>query len=134
MATLSNQAIKGMKKIGDVFLPGNDEFPIYSEAGGTHKLNDMVEYAPEDDISALNMALIVFSFLPKFILQWLVNLMGKYTDNKKDGLIPTTFRQLDFGLRGLLYATYYDEFTNPDYKGKTPKELMDFFPNRVPKE
>lgn len=131
MASFSNQAIKGMKKIGDFFLPGNDEFPSYSEAGGTYKLNDMVQYAPEDDIKALNLVLIIFSFLPKFMLKWIVDQMSKYTENKKDGLIPTTFRQLDFGVRGLLYATYYDEFTNPDYKGKTPKELIDYFPNRV---
>ena len=92
----------------------------------------MVKYAPEDDIKLLNIALIVFSFLPKFILGWLVSQMDKYSTNGADGVIPTTFRQLDVGLRGLLYATYYDEFTNPDYKGKTPRELIDFNPSRIP--
>ncbi|MCO5248253.1 MAG: hypothetical protein M9887_04805 [Chitinophagales bacterium] len=133
MASFSNRAIKGIKKIGDFFLPGNHEFPSYSEAGGTYKLNDMVQYAPEDDIKLLNIALIIFSFLPKFVLKWLVGQMDKYSTNGADGVIPTTFRQLDVGLRGLLYATYYDEFTNPDYKGRTPKELIDFNPIRVPK-
>lgn len=132
MATLSNQAIKGIKRIGDVILPGNGEFPSYSEAGGTYKLNDMVQYAPEDDISALNLVLIIFSFLPKFVLKWLVRQMGDATENAKDGLLPTTFRQLDLGLRGLLYSTYYGEFTNPEYKGKTPMELIDYVPSRIP--
>lgn len=132
MATLSNQAIKGMKKIGDIMLPGNEEFPSYSEVAGTWKLNDMVQYAPEDDISALNLVLIIFSFLPTFILKWLVNQMGAATEHGKEGLLPTTFRQLDLGLRGLLYSTYYGEFTNPDYKGRTPMEIIDYVPNRIP--
>ncbi len=132
MAALSNQAIKGIKKIGDVILPGNNEFPSYSEVGGTYKLNDMVQYAPEDDISALNLVLIIFSFLPKFVLSWLVKQMGNATEKANDGLLPTTFRQLDLGLRGLLYSTYYGEFTNPEYKGKTPMELIDYVPSRIP--
>jgi len=131
MATLSNQAIKGLKKIGDIFLPGNSEFPSYSQAGGTYKLNDIVKYAPEDDIASLNLVLIIFSFLPKFALAWLVTQMGNATETGKEGIIPTTLRQLDLGLRGILYSTYYGEFTNPDYKGKTPVELIDYSITRI---
>jgi hypothetical protein len=62
MATFSKQAVKGIQKIGDVFLPGNQEFPSYSKAGGTYKLNDIIQYAPDGDIQDLNMVLIIFSF------------------------------------------------------------------------
>jgi hypothetical protein len=58
--------------------------------------------------------------------------MGNATENGKLGLFPTTFRQLDLGLRGILYSTYYGEFTNPEYKGKSPMELIDYVPNRIP--
>jgi hypothetical protein len=132
MATFSKQAVKGIQKIGDVFLPGNQEFPSYSKAGGTYKLNDIVQYAPDGDIQDLNMVLIIFSFTPMFILKALVKMMGNATENGKLGLIPTTFRQLDLGLRGILYSTYYGEFTNPEYKGKSPMELIDYVPNRIP--
>ncbi|HUH74259.1 MAG TPA: hypothetical protein VLZ75_07610 [Chitinophagales bacterium] len=132
MATLSKQAVKGIKRIGDVFLPGNEEFPSYSVGGGTYKLNDIVKYAPEADIQDLNLVLIIFSFTPMFILKWLVKLMGNATQNGKLGLIPTTLRQLDLGLRGILYSSYYGEFTNPEYKGRTPMELIDYTPNRIP--
>ncbi|MCO5234307.1 MAG: hypothetical protein LC105_00760 [Chitinophagales bacterium] len=132
MATLSNQAIKGMKKIGNVILPGNKEFPSYSEAAGTHKLNDLVQYAPEDDIQSLNLLLIILSFMPLFVHRWIVKKMKESTESGKEGLLPTTFRQLDLGLRGLLYSTYYGEFINPNYKGKTPMEIIDYVPTRIP--
>lgn len=132
MAAFNNQAVKGIKRIGDVFLPGNQEFPSYSQAGGTYKLNDIIKYAPGEDIEALNLVLMIFSITPKFILKGLVKLMGNATENGKLGLIPTTLRQLDLGLRGILYSTYYGEFTNPQYKGKSPMELLDYKPNRIP--
>lgn len=131
MAPLSNQAIKGLCKIGDVFLPGNAEFPKYSEAAGTHKLNDLVQYAPQDDIASLNIVLMIFSFLPMFVLRWLVGKMGKAQASGEEGLIPTTLRQLDLGLRGLLYSTYYGEFINPDYKGKSPMQIIDYNLTRI---
>ena len=131
MAIISNQALKGLKKIGDVFLPGNAEFPKYSEVAGTYKVNDLVQYVPEDDAASLNLVLIIFSFLPTFILKWLVNQMGNAQQSGKEGLIPTTFRQLDLGLRGLLYSTYYGEFTNPDFKGRTPVQLIDYSITRI---
>ena len=132
MATFNNQAVKGIKRIGDVFLPGNQEFPSYSKAGGTYKLKDMTQYAPEEDIEALNIVLMIFSITPMFILRILVKFLGNATEKGRLGLIPTTLRQLDLGLRGLLYSTYYGEFTNPDYKGKTPMELIDYSATRIP--
>ena len=132
MATLSNQAIKGIKKIGDIYLPGDSEFPPYSEVAGTFKLNDMVQYAPDDDIKSLSTVLTIFSFLPMFVLRWIVKLMTNANERANDGLIPSMLRMLDLGLRGLLYSTYYSEFTNPDYKGKTPMQLIDFEPHRIP--
>jgi hypothetical protein len=132
MATFNNQAIKGLKRIGDVFLPGNEEFPSYSQAGGTYKLHDMVQNAPEDDIEALNIVLMIFSITPMFILRILVKFLGKATEKGKLGIIPTTLRQLDLGLRGILYSTYYGEFTNPEYTGKTPMQLIDYKATRVP--
>ncbi len=131
MPAISQQAIKGLCKIGDVFLPGNQEFPKYSEVAGTYKVNDLVQYVPEDDIASLNLVLIIFSFLPMFIIRWLVGKMGEAQSSGKEGLIPTTLRQLNLGLRGLLYSTYYGEFTNPEYKGKTPVQIIDYNLTRI---
>lgn len=127
----SNRAIKGLIKIGDIYCPKNGDFPAYSEAAGTHKLNDLVVNVPEDDFSALNIVLILLSFLPMGILKWVVGQFQKAMNNPSDGMLPSTLRQLNLGLRGLCYSTYYSEFSNPSYKGKTPLEVIDYNINRV---
>ena len=98
MATFNNQAVKGIKRIGDVFLPGNQEFPSYSKAGGTYKLKDMTQYAPEEDIEALNIVLMIFSITPMFILRILVKFPYYFTSIR--------FRSERFTLLNLLRRIY----------------------------
>lgn len=131
MNKFSNRAIKGMCKVGDIFLPENGDFPKYSDVAGTHKLNDLITYVPKDDAQSLNIVLSVFSFLPNSVLGWVVKKMTTSMDDPNDGMIPSLFRQLNVGLRGLLFSTYYSELTNPDFKGKTPLQVMDYSVNRV---
>ena len=131
MAGFSKRAIKGLCRLGDIIVPGDEEFPIYSKVAGTHKLNDMVQYAPDEDIELLGFLLTILSFMPGFVLRWLIKSMGAATRESKSGIIPATFRQLDLGIRGLVFSTYYTELTNPDYKGKTPFEIMGYEINRV---
>ena len=131
MNRFSNRAIVGLTKVGDIYCPKTEEFPAYSEVGGTSHLNSLVVNVPADDFSALNLVLIILSFLPRFILKWLVGVLERSGYDPSDGLIPSTLRQLNIGLRGLVYSTYYSELTNVHYKGKTPLNILEFEINRV---
>jgi hypothetical protein len=131
MNKFSNRAIKGLQKVGDIYCPKNGEFPSYSEAAGTQYLDNLAVNVPADDFSALNIVLAILSFLPKGILNWLVNTLQNSMDSSSDGMIPSLLRQLNIGLRGLCYSTYYSEFTNPYYSGKTPMQIIDYHLNRL---
>ena len=127
----STRATKGLLKVGDIYCPKNGEFPSFKESAGTAYLNNLVMNVPEDDFSSLSMVLAVFSFLPNGILKWLIGVFEKAQNNPSDGLIPSLLRQLNLGLRGLSYSIYYSEFTNPNYTGKKPLEIIDYHLNRV---
>jgi hypothetical protein len=131
MNTFSKRAVIGLSKIGDVYLPKNNEFPTYSEVADTSKLDMLIENAPKEDIEALNMVLVIFSYLPMFIVKFLVHQFSKSMSSNSEGIIASNFRQLNMGLRGLCYSTYYSEFTNPNYKGKMPLQILDYNLNRV---
>ena len=131
MNTFSNRAIKGLTKVGNIYCPKNGDYPAYSEVAGTQYLNNLAVNVPEDDFSALNLVLIIFSFLPMGILRWITNACTKAMDNPSDGVLPSTLRQLNLGLRGLCYSTYYSEFTNPNYKGKIPLDIIDYHVVRI---
>ncbi|MEN9447534.1 MAG: hypothetical protein RJA25_824 [Bacteroidota bacterium] len=127
----STRATKGLLKVGEIYCPKNGDFPSFKEAAGTAYLNRMVEYVPEDDFSALSLVLALFSFLPMFIIKWVINLCTSAQSNPSENLLYNNLRQLNLGLRGLCYAIYYSELTNPNFKGKKPLDVIDYHVNRV---
>ena len=50
---LSKAAIKGVKRLGDIMIPGNGDLPSYSEYGGIEHVDDLLKYAPPSDIGDL---------------------------------------------------------------------------------
>ena len=112
-------------------IPKNGEFPSYSEVKGLDYIDDIVSYAPESDISDLNMVLSILGFMPSFVIKWFVDKMAKSHENEERGGISVIFRQLDFGIRGIIFATYYTEKTSPSFKGKKPVDIIGYSINRI---
>ena len=132
MANLfSTRATKGLLKVGEIYCPRNGEFPSFKEAAGTAYLNNLVTNVPPEDFSSLGLVLAIFSFLPDGILKWIINACTKSQNNLSDGILSSTLRQLNIGLRGLCFSIYYSEFTNPNYKGKKPLEVIDYKIKRI---
>lgn len=132
MNHLSNRAVKGLVKVGNVLCPENGEFPKYETVAATNQLDNLVQYAPESDINDLGMVLAIFSFMPMFIIKWIVNLCTNSMTNPSDGVIMATLRQLNMGLRGLVFSTYYSELAKPTQGNtKNPLDIIDFKLNRV---
>jgi hypothetical protein len=127
----STRATKGLLKVGDIYCPKNGEFPSFTEAAGTTYLTNLVANVPPDDFSSLSLVLAIFSFLPNGILHWIINACTNAQNNPSDGILSSTLRQLNIGLRGLCYSIYYSEFTNPNFTAKKPLEVIDYKLNRV---
>lgn len=126
---LSSSAIKALYRLGDIMIPKNGDFPAYSEVKGLDYIDDVVSYAPENDIKDLNMILSILAYMPAFVLQWLVEKMNN--SHNEEGSLSAIFRQLDFGIRGIVFATYYTEKTSPTFKGKKPVDIIGFSINRL---
>lgn len=125
----SKTALNGLNRIGDIMIPKNGEFPSYSESYCIEYVDDVAGYAPENDIKDLGMLLSILSFMPGFVLSWLVKSMSE--SHQKNGGLSDTFRLLDFGLKGIILGTYYSGKVGKDYKGKSPLDLIGFSINRI---
>lgn len=121
---LSKSAVKALTRIGDILCPKNGDFPAYSETGCVEHVDDVIAYAPASDIGDLNMVLSILGYMPAGVLNWLVKTMNN--SHEKEGGFATLMRQLDFGLKGIIYGTYYSGKVGANYKGKTPQEVIDF--------
>ena len=126
---LSPRAKQALSRIGDILLPKNGEFPSFSETGSIEYIDDLTAYAPESDIGDLSMVLSILSFMPGFILKWLVNQMEN--SQNSSGMLSSVFRQLDFGLRGLIFSCYFSGKMGTGFKGKNPLDVIGFEIKRV---
>lgn len=126
---LSNSAIKGLTRIGDILIPGNDEFPSFSAYMCMDHIDDLVGYAPHDDIKDLGMVLGILSLMPKSLLVWLVNKMANA--HRNTGPLGSLFRLLNMGIRGIVFALYYSEKPGINYNKKNPTEMIGFTLNKV---
>ncbi|MBL4585441.1 MAG: hypothetical protein JKX84_00060 [Flavobacteriales bacterium] len=110
---LSNSGLRALSRIGDILCPGDHEFPSYSETGCIEHVDRMLATVPPADMKDLGLLLSVLSFTPGFFLRWLVTQMAK-TDESTSTL-SGLFRMLDFGLRGIIFGTYYSGFVGADF-------------------
>ena len=125
----SPAALKGLNRIGDIFIPGGNDLPSFSEFGGIEHVDDIIAYTPEEDVASLSMVFIVFSVLPKGILCWVAKQM--IAASYRDGFLDSLLRQLNIGLKGILYSCYYSGKGGSSYEGKNPLEVIRYSVNRV---
>ncbi len=125
----SKAALKGLNRIGDIIAPKNGELPAYSEVGCIEHIDDVAGYAPESDLKDLNLLLTVLSFMPHFVLEWLVKTINN--SHQKEGGLSDLFRLMDFGLKGIVLGTYYSGKVGKNYKGKSPQQIIGFNINRI---
>ena len=126
---LNQNALKGLTRIGDLLIPGDEEFPSFSAYMCMDHIDDLIAYAPQHDVKDLNMILAIFSFLPTGILRWLVKLMAK--GHKLHGATGTLLRQLNIGIRGIVFSLYYSEKPGISYKAKNPTDMIGFTLNKI---
>jgi len=130
MSTLiSKAAVRGIVRLGNILIPGDGEMPSYEEYGGYEHVDDLLMYAPKSDIGDLGLLLTILSFMPKFVLVWLVGKMAA-SHGKGNGLW-ILLRQLDMGIRGIVLSTYYTEKAGASFSGTAPLDGIDYSITRM---
>jgi len=126
---LSRKALAAFNRIGDIMLPRHGDYPSFSELGCIQHVDDVVLYAPEDDVHELGTFLTVLYFCPDSILRfvvWLTQNAGRFPRP-----LAAFFRLLDMGLRSVVITLYYAGKASDEYTGKTPIELIGYRVNPV---
>ena len=122
-------ALKGLNRIGDIFIPGEGDLPSFSEFDGIEHVDDIIAYTPAEDIASLNMVLSIFSILPDGTLRWVSDQM--VAASYRDGLLDGLLRQLNIGLKGILFSCYYSGKGGLNFVGKNPLDTIGYVVNRV---
>ncbi len=122
-------ALKGLNRIGDILVPGEDDFPSFSEYNCIEHVDDLLAFAPPEDVKDLGMVLAILNYFPRSLLLYLVKSLAQAPDKK--GGLGVLFRQLNLGIRGIVFSLYYSEKPGAGYSGPDPEKLIGFSLNRV---
>ena len=112
-----------------MFIPEDDDMPSFSQFDGIANIDDVIVYLPKEDLELLNIVLPVFSVAPSGFLRWLVRTMEESLD--RVGMLPAVLRQLNLGLRGIIFACYYSGNGGAGNKGSNPLDVLGYQLNRV---
>lgn len=116
--------IRVIERIGDIMIPKADDFPSFSELGAVHAIDRVMEPAHPDDIKDLGMLLTLLRFMPDALIKLIITLA--VNAHKSNSFISPLLRQLDIGLRGIVFSLYYANLKSDSYTGKTPFDVMEF--------
>ena len=124
-----NSTLRGLNRIGDVFIPQDGEMPSFSQFGGIETVDTVIAFLPKEDVDLLNLVLTVFSVMPNGFLRWIVQQMEDALE--KTGEIPSLLRQLNLGLRGIIFSCYYSGVGGARSIGNNPLDVIGYHLNRV---
>jgi hypothetical protein len=121
---LSRNQMTVLNRIGEIFLPRNDEHPSFSELGCIAHVDLMVAHAPEQDMKDLKGLLDVLYFFPMPLLRLVV--WFSQHGNTWPEPFGTLSRKLDLAFRSITLGLYYSGKCSAHYQGQTPLEIMNF--------
>ncbi len=121
---LNSLALKGLNKVGDILLPGFEEFPSFSQLGCAAYVDRVVEDLPPSDRDGVGLLFMVFYFLPVFLLRGLFNFLERVADTDMPG--GGLLRMIRLGVRGIVFSLYYSGWTGPGYSGPAPLDIIGF--------
>ena len=120
---LSKRHIKGLLKLGDVVCPKNGEFPSFSQLGCIQYVDEAVGNLDPYDLNDLKLFLKIASFLPKFMLKFVMILINRP--------FMTLLRMGNIGLKGIVYSLYYSGKQGDNYQGKPIFDIINYHVNVV---
>lgn len=112
---LSSRQIKGLNKLGNALIPGDDEFPRFSKTGCVSEVDRLLDYMPAQDLSDLKMLLTIFGWIPGFVVAWIMKILEFFYNLN---LLLPILRLIRIGVRGLVMSLYYS--------GGEPLEKLDY--------
>ncbi len=118
---LGPRELAALERIGDLMLPGDVEFPPFSQTGCIAFVDDLLRFMGTKDRDDLRTLLKMLSFVPTPLVRAFLGLcQTRWTP---------TLRMIELGLKGLVMSLYYSHKTAPS--GRKPLDVIGFALRRL---
>jgi len=99
----------GFEKTGDIMIPATGDMPSFSQLDCLGGIDRILDYSAESDRKDLLLLITVFSFLPAFVIKWIIAaaVNHRYFPCPLDRVL----RLIEIGIKGVFMTLYY---SHPD--------------------
>jgi hypothetical protein len=107
---LNPTQLAGLLKVGDVLVPGDDDFPSFSRSGAIEHVDRMLDYMYDSDRNGVKALLALFRFTPRFKIRWIMALTEKHASLPEP--LAAVCRMINLGVKGVVMTLYYSDLGN----------------------
>jgi len=104
---LNATQLAGLRKVGDVLIPGDPDLPSFSRSGSIEHVDRMLDYMYESDRNGVKALLTLFRFTPRFKVRWIMALTEKQASFPEP--LATVCRMINIGIKGVVMTLYYSD-------------------------
>ena len=112
----SRLSMRGIKKVGDVILPGSEAFPRFSETDFSSEFSRISHFMNPDDREGFKLLTALLGFTPDFLIRVLFWFLSFHSFFPRP--IGALMRQVNIGLKGVVLTMYYSGLDDSQGKGK----------------
>lgn len=99
--------LRGLRKVGDIVIPGDGEFPSFSQSGVIAEVDRMLDYLHPSDRDGLRFLFGLFRRLPGPLVRGLLALSERH--RALPGPLGVAARQVNLGVKGVVMTLYYSD-------------------------
>lgn len=121
---LNSLQFRGLQKLGDAYVPGDEELPSFSACGCAEHADRILDHMPTQDLKDLRLLLGILGTLPRFVVGWIVG--ATEWGSSLPGPLGNFARFLRLGLKGLVVTLYYSGETGRHYTGRTSHQVLGY--------
>jgi len=104
-ATLSAAQRRGLDKLGDILIPGDEALPSFTASGCAAHADRMLEHMYDDDRAGVTTVLSLCAILPRSMVRWLFALTEHHADTPE--AVASLLRMANLGIKGVVVTLYY---------------------------
>lgn len=112
---LNAAQMRGLAKVGDLVVPGDDVMPSFTQSGSLAEVDRMLDHMTDFDRDGVKLLLTLFCWLPRFVgsaILWVSE-----HDRSLPGPLGAACRMVNLGIKGVVMSLYYSDL------GPTPRIL-----------
>lgn len=98
---------RGLLRLGDTMIPGDDVLPSFSRAGVADDIGRMLPYMHEADRSSLLALLAVCGWLPRLASRAVVALASAW--RRAPEPLAGLLRMANLGIKGVVHSLYWSD-------------------------